>query len=62
MPPPLALLVARSPHYSKRRRIATERESPVGKLDRGLDEGPKRGWSIVSMKNDWKAIHVRPSE
>ena len=29
----------------------------VGKLDRGLDEGPKRGWSIVSMKNDWNTIH-----
>ncbi len=28
----------------------------VGKLDRGLTEAPKRGWTVVSMKNDWKRI------
>jgi hypothetical protein len=26
-------------------------------LVRGLDEGPKRGWVIVDMKNDWKVIY-----
>lgn len=31
-------------------------QSPFGKLDKGLDEGPKRGWTIVSMKNDWKCV------
>ncbi len=28
-----------------------------GKLDKGLDEGPKLGWTIVSMKDDWKQIY-----
>ena len=23
---------------------------------RGLDEGPPRRWSIVSMKDDWKRV------
>jgi len=33
-----------------------DRESHIGNLDKGLDEGPKRGWTIVSMKGDWKTI------
>lgn len=28
----------------------------IGKLSRGLDEGPKRGWTIVDMKADWTVI------
>jgi hypothetical protein len=28
----------------------------VGKLNRGLDEAPKRGWLVVSMKDDWKTV------
>jgi hypothetical protein len=27
-----------------------------GKLDRGLDEAKAKGWTVVSMKNDWKYI------
>ena len=41
---------------SATRRTPTEK-SHIGKLARGLDEGPQRGWDIVSMKNDWKIIH-----
>jgi hypothetical protein len=26
------------------------------KLARGLDEGPQRGWTIVTMKDDWASI------
>ncbi len=29
---------------------------PLGKLDRGLDEAPKRGWTVVRMKKDWKGV------
>ncbi len=43
-------------HDDAEREFAYDRESHVGKLDKGLDEGPKRGWSIVSMKDDWKGI------
>ena len=43
-------------HDDAEREFAYDRESHFGKLAKGLDEGPKRGWSIVSMKDDWKTI------
>jgi hypothetical protein len=43
-------------HTDAGREFAYDRESHVGKLAEGLDEGPKRGWSIVSMKDDWNRI------
>jgi phosphoglycolate phosphatase-like HAD superfamily hydrolase len=44
-------------HDDAEREWAYDRESHIGKLAMGLDEGPDRGWAIVSMKNDWKRIH-----
>jgi phosphoglycolate phosphatase-like HAD superfamily hydrolase len=44
-------------HDDAGREHAYDRDSHVGRLVRGLDEGPQRGWTIVSMKNDWKAIY-----
>ena len=29
----------------------------MGRLARGLDEGPGRGWVIVDMRSDWRLIH-----
>jgi len=43
-------------HTDAARESAYDRESHIGKLARGLDEGPQRGWTIVSMKDDWKSI------
>ena len=43
-------------HTDAEREFAYDRESHVGKLSKGLDEGPKRGWSLVSMKDDWKTV------
>jgi hypothetical protein len=43
-------------HDDSAREFAYDRDAHVGKLVRGLDEGPKRGWIIVSMKNDWKRV------
>ncbi|MDR4493992.1 MAG: HAD family hydrolase [Nitrospirales bacterium] len=43
-------------HTDKEREWAYDRDSHIGRLVRGLDEGPKRGWTIVSMKNDWKQV------
>jgi len=43
-------------HDDADREWAYDRDSHIGKLDRGLDEGPKRGWTVVSMKTDWKTI------
>ena len=52
--PRLAMIVH---HDDAAREFAYDRESHVGKLDKGLDEAPKRGWTIISMKNDWMTIH-----
>jgi hypothetical protein len=38
------------------RAVAYDRTSHVGRLARGLDEGPKLGWTMVSMKNDWQVV------
>lgn len=43
-------------HTDAEREWAYDRESSIGRLDRGLDEGPKRGWTVVDMKQDWKTI------
>jgi len=43
-------------HDDSVREFAYDRASAVGKLDRGLDEAPKRGWTLVSIKNDWKRV------
>jgi len=43
-------------HDDAAREFAYDREAGLAKLDRGLDEGPKRGWTMVSMKNDWKRV------
>lgn len=44
-------------HDDAEREYAYDRNSHFGKLDRGLTEGPKRGWNIVSMKNDWNRVY-----
>jgi len=44
-------------HDDAAREWAYDRRSPVGRLDKGLDEARDRGWTVVSMKDDWKLIH-----
>ncbi len=51
--PRLGLLIH---HDDAVREFAYDRASAVGKLDRALDEAPKCGWTVVSMKVDWKRI------
>ena len=43
-------------HTDDIREWAYDRDSHIGRLDRGLDEGPRRGWTIVNIKDDWKVI------
>ena len=43
-------------HTDGKREWAYDRESHIGKLNRGLDEGPRRGWTIVDMRDDWRII------
>jgi hypothetical protein len=44
-------------HDDAGREYAYDRKSHIGRLDRGLDEAGQRGWVLVSMKDDWRAIY-----
>ncbi|MEY4568793.1 MAG: hypothetical protein RLZZ398_232 [Verrucomicrobiota bacterium] len=43
-------------HDDAEREFAYDRGSHIGGLDKGLDEAASKGWTVVSMKDDWKAI------
>ena len=43
-------------HTDGAREFAYDRRSSIGKLGKALDEGTKRKWTIVDMKQDWKTI------
>jgi hypothetical protein len=43
-------------HTDAAREWAYDRQSPIGKLDKALDEGTSRGWTIVDMKHDWNRV------
>jgi phosphoglycolate phosphatase-like HAD superfamily hydrolase len=43
-------------HTDADREWAYDRQSSIGRLDKGLDEAKARGWTIVSMKDDWKRV------
>ena len=43
-------------HDDAAREYAYDRKDPLARLDLGLDEAAKKGWTVVSMKNDWKQI------
>jgi phosphoserine phosphatase len=43
-------------HDDAEREFAYDRKSHVGQLDRGLNEAGARGWTVVSMKSDWKTV------
>ena len=44
-------------HTDEEREWAYDRESHIGRLDKGLDEAKEKGWAIADMKNDWKKIY-----
>ena len=43
-------------HDDAEREWAYDRKSSVGKLDKAFDEANAKGWTIVSMKDDWKTV------
>jgi phosphoserine phosphatase len=49
-------------HDDGEREFAYDRESSVGRLNRGLDEAARRGWQVVSMKRDWKQVFPQHSK
>ena len=44
-------------HTDAEREWAYDRDSHIGRLDKGLDEANEKGWTVVDMKNDWKVIY-----
>jgi len=44
-------------HTDAEREWAYDRDSHIGRLDKGLDEANEKGWTVVDMKNDWKKIY-----
>lgn len=44
-------------HTDADREWAYDRESHIGRLDKALDEAALRGWTVVSMKSDWRKIY-----
>lgn len=44
-------------HSDGEREWAYDRDSHIGQLAKGLDEAPKRGWTVVDMQKDWKVIY-----
>jgi phosphoglycolate phosphatase-like HAD superfamily hydrolase len=43
-------------HDNAEREWAYDRKSHIGKLDKAWDEATAKGWTVVSMKDDWKTI------
>ena len=43
-------------HTDAEREWAYDRQSSIGHLDKALDQAAQRGWTVVSMKTDWKRI------
>jgi hypothetical protein len=48
-------------HTDEKREWAYDRKSSIGRLDKGLDEAGKNGWTVVDMKRDWKVIYPQGS-
>jgi hypothetical protein len=43
-------------HTDAVREYAYDRDTRVGRLDKALDEAPRRGWIVVNMKTDWRRV------
>ena len=43
-------------HTDGEREVAYDRQSHIGKLDKALDAAKPKGWTVVSMKDDWKQV------
>jgi hypothetical protein len=43
-------------HDDGEREVAYDRESSIGRLARGLDLAPERGWTVISVARDWSVV------
>jgi hypothetical protein len=46
-------------HTDPAREWSYDRESKIGRLDKALDDAPKRGWTVVDIKRDWLTIYPK---
>jgi len=44
-------------HTDSVREWAYDRNSHIGRLDKGLDEANEKGWTVIDMKKDWEIIY-----
>jgi hypothetical protein len=44
-------------HTDAEREWAYDRQSHIGRLDKGLDEAAEKGWIVIDMKSDWKMVY-----
>jgi phosphoserine phosphatase len=44
-------------HTDAEREWAYDRESPVGQLDKALDEARAKGWTVVDMAREWRVVY-----
>jgi phosphoglycolate phosphatase-like HAD superfamily hydrolase len=49
-------------HDDADREYVYDRQDGLAKLDKGLDEAAAKGWTVVSMKDDWKTIYPTQSD
>jgi phosphoserine phosphatase len=47
-------------HTDAEREWAYDRQSIIGRFDKGLDEATARGWTVVDMKGDWRRVYPEP--
>jgi hypothetical protein len=43
-------------HTDAEREWAYDRDSHIGRLDKGLDEAAERGWTVIDMEKDWNRV------
>jgi phosphoglycolate phosphatase-like HAD superfamily hydrolase len=44
-------------HTDSIREWAYDRDSHIGRLDKGIEESKAKGWNLVDMKSEWKVIY-----
>jgi len=57
-----ARLCAYVHHNDDEREWAYDRESHIGRLDKGLDQAKADGWTVIDMRNDWKTVFSNEEE
>ena len=46
-------------HTDAKREYAYDRQSPIGQLDKALDQAQEKGWTVIDMQKDWNRIYPK---